>query len=119
MTAVRSVEPAGLSAEALNSRGIFLKNLLRRYGDAWPFVHLHTGDKLVAAIRRAEDRGLALFHVEPVLAERRDDVRLMRDENRVGVSLRCRGKHLAKCLGAPAVLVRRHDQAALGQIRRL
>ena len=63
---------------------------LRRRSDTRPFVHLHAGDQLVAAIRRAEDRSLTLLHVEPVLAERLDNVRLVRDEYRIGVSRRCR-----------------------------
>ena len=62
--------------------------LLRRRRDAGPFFHLHPGDELVAAVLRAEDRGLAFLHVEPVLAERIDDVGLVRDQNGVGPGLR-------------------------------
>src|SRR6516164_10206642 len=91
--------------------------LLRRHRDAGPFVHLHPGEELVAAVLRAEERCLAFFHVEPIFAERIEDVRLMRDENGVGACLRGGAEHLVKCLDTAAVLVRRHDEAALGEVR--
>jgi hypothetical protein len=78
-----------------------VSGLFRRRGDMRPIFHLNAGDELVAAIRRAEDRGFTFFHVESVLAERSDNIWLVRDENRVGVSLRRCGEHLSKCLGAP------------------
>src|ERR1700736_563410 len=79
--------------------------LLRRHRDAGPFVHLHPRKELVAAVLRAEDRGLTLFNVEPILAERVDDVRFVRDENGVGAGLWCRAEHLVKCPDAAAVFV--------------
>ena len=62
---------------------------LHRRRDVRPLFHLHAGDELVATVIGPEDRGLALFDVEPVLAERIDDVRLVRNENRVGAGTRC------------------------------
>jgi hypothetical protein len=44
-----------------------------------PFIHLHAGDELVAAVLGTEDRRLALLDVEPVLAQGIDDVGLVRD----------------------------------------
>src|SRR5689334_18094784 len=84
--------------------------------DARPFFHLHSGYELVAAVVRAEDGGLALFDVEPVLAERIDDVRLVRDENRVGAGPRCGAEQLPKGLDTTVVLVRRHHETALGDV---
>src|SRR6516162_9264806 len=90
--------------------------LLRRHRDAGPFVHLHPGQELVAAVLRAEDRSLAFFHVEPILAERIDDVRLVRDENGVGAWLRGGTDHLAKSIYAAVVFVRRHHETAFGEV---
>ena len=57
--------------------------LIHGHRDAGPFIHLHSGDKLISAIFEAEDRSLALFHVKPILAERIDNVRLVRDKNAI------------------------------------
>jgi hypothetical protein len=54
--------------------------------------------------------------LEPVLAERIDDVRLVRDDDDVGAGGRYRGNKLAEGLSAPVVLRRRYDEAAFGQI---
>jgi hypothetical protein len=62
--------------------------LPHREGDVGPFVHLHARNELVRAVLRAEDRGLAFLHVEPILSEPIDDVWLVRDENGVGAGLR-------------------------------
>src|ERR1043166_6669772 len=43
--------------------------------DARPVRHLNAGDRHVLPVLGTEDRGLALLHLEPVLAERVDDVR--------------------------------------------
>src|ERR1700722_8903835 len=94
--------------------------LLRRDGrNARPLVHLDAGNELVATIGGTEDRGLAFLDVEPILAERCDDVRLMGDEDRIGMILRRDGEHLSEGSGTPVVLVRRDDQPTLGQISRL
>jgi hypothetical protein len=69
-------------------------------GDTRPFIHLNARQQLIAAILRSKDRSLAFFDVEPVLAQRRNDVRIVRDEN---------GR--AKRLGTAIVLVRRYDQS--------
>jgi len=53
---------------------------LGSYGDAGPLVHLYSRKQLVGAVLGAENRSLALFHVEPILAERSDNIRLMRDQ---------------------------------------
>src|ERR1700755_1807930 len=79
---------------------------LRRRGDARPFFHLHASDELVATVLGTEERGLALFDVEPILAERIDDVRLMSNENRVGATHRCGAEQLVKGVDAAVVLVR-------------
>jgi hypothetical protein len=45
----------------------------------------------VLAVLGTEDRGFALLDLEPILAERVDDVRLVGDQNRVGAAFRrCR-----------------------------
>src|SRR5262249_23680431 len=92
--------------------------LLRRRRDTGPFVHLHPGNELVAAVLRAEQRSLAFLHVEPILAERIDDLRLVRDASGDAARLRRGAEHLVKGLDAAGVLVRRHDEAALGKVRR-
>jgi hypothetical protein len=62
--------------------------LFRCEGDARPRVHLYACNERVAAILGTEDRCLTLSHIEPVLAQTIDDVRLMGDENGVGAGLR-------------------------------
>jgi hypothetical protein len=57
-------------------------------GDTGPFIHLNARQQLIGAIVRSKDRGLALFYVEPVLAQRGNDVWIVRDENSVGARLR-------------------------------
>ena len=52
-----------------------------------------------------------------ILAERIDDVRLVSDQNGVGTRFRCGAEHPVKCLDTAAVLVRRYDEAALGEVR--
>src|SRR5215813_11580422 len=110
----RRLAPAGLAR-----RGLGPAPLLRRSRDAGPFVHLHADNERVTSVLRAEDRSLALLHVEPVLAERVDDVRLVRDEDGIAARLRRGAEHLVKGLDATGVLVRRYDEAALGEVRRL
>src|SRR5437868_574854 len=90
---------------------------LRHCCDTRPFFHLQSGNKLVTAILGAEQRCLALFDVKPVLAERVDDVRLVRDENGVGAWHRRGAEQFVKGVDAPVVLVRRHHKTALGNIR--
>src|SRR5262245_17101369 len=75
---------------------------LRRRCDVRPFLHLHSGDDLVGTVLGAEQRGLALFDIEPLLAERIDNVRLMRNENRVGARRRRGAEQLAKSLATAA-----------------
>src|SRR5262245_38080106 len=89
--------------------------LLRRC-DMGPVFHLHSGYELVATVLGAEDGGLALFDVEPVLAERIDDVRLVRDHDRVGAGRWSGGEQLAKRVDAAVVLVRRDHEASLGDV---
>jgi hypothetical protein len=57
---------------------------LRRRGEMRPFFHLHSGDELVGTALGAEKGGFALFDVKPILAESIDDIRLVRNKNRVG-----------------------------------
>src|SRR5215470_5369086 len=80
--------------------------LVRRRCDTGPLVHLHAGDEPVAAVLRPEQGGFALLHVEPILAQRRNDVRLVRYEDGVRAGRRLDGEHLAQSFGAAAVLVR-------------
>ena len=54
--------------------------------------------------------------IEPILAERIDDVRLVRDENVVLARLGCGGQHVAQRLCSTVVLVRRNHQSTFGQI---
>src|SRR5260370_12979273 len=70
----------GISSVAPNRTPSF--GLFRRR-EAWPFVHLHARYQLIAALLGTEDRGFAFLHIEPVLAERIHDVRLVRDDQRV------------------------------------
>ena len=80
---------------------------------------MQAGDQDVLAVLGTEERSLALFYVEPILAERIDDVRLVRNENRIGAWHRCSAEQLAKSVDAAGVLVRRYDQTAFGNIRGL
>src|SRR5512144_2267478 len=89
---------------------------LRRRGDMRPFFHLHAGDELVATALGAEEGGLAFFDVKPILAESIDDVRLVRNENRVGARRRYGAEQLVKSVDAAVILVRRHHETALGNI---
>jgi hypothetical protein len=52
-----------------------------------PFFHLHAGDELIATALGAEQRGLAFSDVKPILAESIDNVRFVRNENRVVPSI--------------------------------
>src|ERR1700731_3490413 len=61
---------------------------LFRDGNARPGGHLNARGQKVLAVLGTEDRRVALLHLEPSLAERVDDVRLVRDRNRVGAALR-------------------------------
>src|SRR5262249_47185854 len=97
------------------SRRKYSRPSLRRR-DVRPVFHLHAGYELVAAVLRAEHAGLAFFDVEPVLAERIDDVRLVRDHDRVGAGRRRDGKQVANGVDAGVVLVRRDHEAALGDV---
>src|SRR5262245_34210561 len=89
---------------------------LRRRCDTRPFLHLYSGDELVGTVLGAEQRGLALLDIEPLLAERVDNVWLMRNEDRVGARRRCGREQLAKSVAAAAVLVRRYHETALSKI---
>jgi hypothetical protein len=64
---------------------------LFRDGNARPGGHLNAGDQKVLAVLGTEDRRVTLLHLEPSLAERVDDVRLIRNQNYAGaVFRRCR-----------------------------
>src|SRR5215831_1982530 len=52
--------------------------------DARPIGHLHTDDQHVLAVLGTEDPRLAFVYVPPTLAQRLEDVRLVRDQQRVG-----------------------------------
>src|SRR5262249_28047478 len=54
--------------------------------------------------------------VEPILAERIDDVWFVRNENRVGARRRCGGQQLPKSLGAAVILIRRNHKPALRNV---
>ena len=81
-----------------------------------PFFHLHASDELVGTALGAEEGGLAIFNVKPILAESIDDVRFMCNENRVGARRRCGAEQLVKSVDAAVVLVRRHHETALGNV---
>src|SRR4029077_9342266 len=81
-------------------------------GDTGPFIHLNARQQLITAIVRSKDRGLALFYVEPIFAQRGNDVWIVRDENSVGARLWRRGEQRAKRVGTAIILVGRYDQAA-------
>src|SRR5215475_9049956 len=81
-------------------------------GDVRPLFHLHASDELVAAVLGAEKRGFPLFDIEPVLAECIDDVRLVRNENGVGVRRQCGAQQFVKSGDTAVVLVRRHHETA-------
>src|SRR6516164_562220 len=89
---------------------------LRRRCQDRPVFHLHSRDEPVATVLGAEDRGFALFDLEPILAERIDDVRLVRNENRVGARSRGVAQQVPKSLGAAVILVRRNHKPALRDI---
>ena len=52
--------------------------------------------RLSSVVLGAEDRGFTLFDIEPILAERIDDVRIVRNENRVGARGRCGAQHSSR-----------------------
>ena len=84
-----------------------------------PVAGQDPGNRFVAAIAvRLEHRCLAFADVEPVLAERIHDVRLVRHDHGVGAFSGHLADELAKGLRAPVVLVRRDDEAALGDVGR-
>src|ERR1700759_914296 len=76
---------------------------LFRRRKACPFIHLHPCDQMIAAVLGTEDRGFAFFHLEPVLAERIQDVRLVGDDDGVGAGLWWSTDYFSKGLGAPVV----------------
>jgi hypothetical protein len=61
---------------------------LFRDGNARPGGNLNARGQKVRAVLGTERRRVALLHLEPSLAERVDDVRLVRDRNHVGAALR-------------------------------
>ena len=87
-------------------------------GNPRPLVHLDASQEFVAAVSGEKNRRFPLLHVEPILPERRDDIGLMCDDDRIGMVFRRHGKHLAKGFSSSIVLIGRHDQSALGQVRR-
>src|SRR5262249_59149636 len=89
-----------------------MRSSLRHRGDVGPFFHLHASDELVGTALGAEEGGLALFDVKPILAESIDNVRLVRNQNRVGAGRRCGGEQLAKSVDAAVILVWRHYETA-------
>jgi hypothetical protein len=66
----------GLAGLAITA---FVISLRRRGGHVGPLFHLYAGDELVTAVLRPKDRSFALSDVEPLLAERVDDIRLVRN----------------------------------------
>lgn len=52
---------------------------LRVGDDTGPFIHLYPSDQFVGAILRSKYRSLAVFHVLPIFAKRRDEIRLVRN----------------------------------------
>lgn len=79
------VRLAGLAIEfgqrrgSLSGGGTAFVISLRRRGHVRPIFHLYAGDELVTAVLWPEDRSFALSDVEPILAERVDDIRLVRN----------------------------------------
>src|SRR6476469_2522498 len=80
-----------------------LPSLLCRRRDPRPFIHLHPRHEFIAPVSGAEERGLAFPDIEPILAERIDDIRLVRDQDRVRAWLRRGAQHLAERLGTPVI----------------
>ena len=79
-------------------------------------VRQDSDNQLVAPVPSGLNTDASPHDLEPVLAERIDDVRLVRDDDDVGAGGRYRGNKLAEGLSAPVVLRRRYDEAAFGQI---
>src|SRR5712671_7459902 len=52
--------------------------------DAPPILHLYASDQDVFAVLGTENRRLAFLHVDPILAEGVEDVRLVGDQKGVG-----------------------------------
>src|SRR5207237_1768949 len=97
------------------AQGQILVGRLRELG---PVSGLNARNEFRSAISiRLEDRGLALADVEPVLAERIHDVRLVRDEYDVRARGRGgRGEFLHRGRAA-VVLIRRGDKPGLRAVR--
>ena len=53
-----------------------------------------TTPSMIAAVLGTEDRGFAFFHLQAILTERVDNVRLVRDNNCVCTGLWCYAEHL-------------------------
>src|SRR5882672_10202396 len=67
------------------------RRLLCGRRDAPPILHLQASDQDVFAVLGTENRRLAFLHVEPILSECVEDVRLVSDQKDVGGRLlRCR-----------------------------
>src|SRR5262245_43041662 len=92
------------------------KLLFCRCCNTRPIRHLQTCHQDVLAVFRAENRRLPLLYVEPILAQRIEDVRLVGNENGVRTRLWGYCQQLAKRIRAAMFLVRRYHEPALGQV---
>src|SRR6516165_1981979 len=70
-----------------------------------PVLHLHARHEPILAVLGIENRCFAFLHIEPVLAQRIDDVGLVRDEEGIFALFWHLPQHLAKCRGSPAIFV--------------
>src|SRR6267154_4809937 len=92
---------------------------IRLLGQLAPLVRLDSDNELVTAIAvRLEHRCFAFADVEPVLAKRIHDVRLVRHDYNVAAGRRLHADELAKGLRASIVLHWRHHETAFSDIRR-
>src|SRR5262245_65204770 len=72
-------------------------------GEPRPIRHLQASQGLAAAAVRLEDRRLAFLHLEPILAEGVENVRLVGDDHDVGSGGRNGTGELAEGLRPPIV----------------
>src|SRR6267142_5483051 len=92
---------------------------IRLLGQLAPYIRLDSDNELVTAIAvRLEHRCFAFADVEPVLAKRIHDVRLVRYDHNVAAGRWLHADELAKGLCASIVLHWRHHETAFSDVRR-
>src|SRR5450631_4382476 len=78
--------------------------------------HLHTCNHFVGRAIWLENGGLALLHLEPILAKGIDDVGLMRDNHDIASGGGSLTGKFAEGLRAADILLWRNDKSTLGNI---